>query len=333
MIRWDTVPVRFLKRLGRNLAYFWQEAWVGFLRNGMMSVAAIMTGMVALLILGSSLLVQSNLAHLAGILESQVEIVAYLRDGTGPRERASLLKRVGGIPHVREVRFVSKEAALDRLQESFQNRVVLRDLLDTNPLPDSLEIRVHDPGRIQEVVREVRRLPGVEEVTYGRQVIDRLLALTRTVRFASALGVVLFAGVAMVIIVNTIHLTILARRQEIEIMKLVGATSWFIRWPFLLEGLLEGVLAAIPAISLLSLAYSLGASRLTAAVPFLPLLRPSAVLPRLALALAVTGAGMGVGGSLISLHRFFHPKELKAKDPLGRPRRKPMSLPGRLQVK
>ncbi|MDR5694910.1 MAG: permease-like cell division protein FtsX [Armatimonadota bacterium] len=321
------------RHLWRTFWYFCQEAWLGLLRNGMMSVAAVLTGMVALLILGSSLLLQANLAYLADIVESQVEIVAYLRDGTDARERTSLLRRVERIPHVREVRFVSKEVALARLQESFKNRVVLRDLLDTNPLPDSLEITVHDPARIPEVVQEVRRVPGVEEVTYGRQVIDRLLALTRTVRFTSALGVALFAGVAMVIIVNTIHLTILARRQEIEIMKLVGATNWFIRWPFLLEGLLEGFLAAIPVIAFLSLAYIVGVYRLATVIPFLPLLEPPAILPRVALVLVTTGAGMGIGGSLISLHRFFHPKEPRARDPLGRPRRKPIHPLGRLRVR
>jgi len=179
------------------------------------------------------------------------------------------------------------------------------DLVKTNPLPDSVELQLTDPVLAPTVAQAVSRQPGVSEVTYGGQVVDRVVALSRSVRLVAGLLIAFLAGVALIVVVNTIRLTVIARRQEIEIMHLVGATRWFIRWPFLIEGFLQGAAAAGGAVIVLVLVYALGVARLGASLPFLPLVGMREVLEPVAAAVLLGGAGVGVLGSMIAIRRFL----------------------------
>ncbi|HEY3247869.1 MAG TPA: permease-like cell division protein FtsX [bacterium] len=293
-----------LPTIAGALAYFGAEAVSGVRRNGLMSVAAITTVMVVLLSVGASILIGVNLANIAGALEADVQIVAFLRDGQSPDAVALLQRRVREISGVAAVRFVSRAEALNRLRQSFGDDGALANL-DANPLPDSLEIRVLDPQQLGAVAGAVRGLPGVDDVTYGAQVVDRLLALTRGVRILMVSAGILLGAVAVVVVVNTIRLTVIARRQEIEIMGLVGATRWFIRWPFLIEGMLHGVAAAGASAVLLSGGYALTVARLGASLPFLPLLPVQHVVGVLIAALVLVGVGVGGAGSAIAVRRFL----------------------------
>jgi cell division protein FtsX len=152
----------------------------------------------------------------------------------------------------------------------------------------------------------VERVSGVEEVVFGTPVVDRLVALTRAVRAGGAALAALLGAASLLIIVNTIRLAVAARRQEIEIMSLVGATPAFIRGPFMLEGALQGALAALVASLLLAGAYALLAAGLAASLPFLPLLAPAAVLPVAMATVWILGTAVGIGGSLIGLRRYLH---------------------------
>lgn len=296
-----------IRLLAEQAAYFAGEAATSFRRNGLMTAAAVTTIVVALLVVGTALLLGLNVSHLAKTLEAQVQVVAFLRDGLPPSELARAQQAVAALPGVTSVRYVSRSEALARLRERLGEASAFDDLETANPLPDSLEVQLADAGSTQAVAASISSIPGVAEVTYGAQVTDRLLALTRGVRIIAGLLTLFLTAVALIVVVNTIRLTVIAREREIEIMQLVGATRWFIQWPLLLEGALEGGAAAAGATLVLVALYGVGASRLSDALPYLPLV-PVAEALRL-VALSVGGAGIVVGatGSLIAVRRFVTP--------------------------
>ncbi|MGH2452889.1 MAG: permease-like cell division protein FtsX [bacterium] len=293
-------------RAAAALGYGAGEAWTAFRRNGLMSLAAVLTIMVTLLLVGAAAAVAANLRLMASTLEGQVEVIAYLREGLAPAEIDRTMGAVRTLPGVRTVALVGREEALGRLQALFGDRVSLRDMIQTNPLPDSLEIALTNAGRAREVAAAVEQMAAVEEVTSGGQVLDRLLAATLLLRGGGAGAAALLGAVALVIIMNTIRLTILGRRQEIDIMQLVGAGGWYVRAPFVLEGALQGALATVLAGVLLVPGYLLVRGRLEMLLPFLPTVHPDALLPALVAALGAGGVLVGMSGSSLALRRFLH---------------------------
>lgn len=286
--------------------FFLGEAFASFRRNGLMSLAAVTTVLVTLLTVGGAFLVGANLSTLAQTLEAQVEIVAFLADGLSAGDRAHLQQAIEALPDVAAVRFVSRADALKRLQARLGATVAFADLADSNPLPDSLEVRVVDARTAERTALAIGRLAGVADVSSGGLVLERLTALTRAVRLLAWALVALLAGVAIIIVLNTIRLTVLARRREIEIMELVGATRWLIRGPFLVEGMLNGAIAAAAAAAMLLTAYPVVSNRIGENLPFLPSVPLSQVLlPLLALVLLL-GIGLGATGSALAVRRFLH---------------------------
>lgn len=287
------------------LFFFLGEAFTSFRRNGLMSIAAVTTVLVTLLMLGGAFLAGTNLAALAQTLDAQVEIVAFLADGLPGVDRGRLQRTIETLPNVAAVRFVGRAEALTRLQARLGGAMSFADLGETNPLPDSFEIRVIDARSTEQVAKAIGRLSGVAEVSSGGKVLERLMALTRGVRVA-AFGVVgLLGGVAIIIVLNTIRLTVLARRREIEIMELVGATRWLIRWPFLFEGMLNGAIAAVVASGILVTVYPILIGRLAESLPFLPTVPLLQVLPQLLTFVVMLGIALGASGSALAVRRFL----------------------------
>lgn len=286
--------------------FYLRETGRSLVRNRLMSLASISTVALSLLILGVFLLGVANLNHIASTLENQVEVTAYLDDKVSSAAQAELIDQVKGLPGVREARFVSKEEALQRLKEQFGER---RDLLaaveKNNPLRNAVEVRTLTPGDVKPVVEELKKLPGVAKVSFKEEIIERLFALTRAIRYAGLGIVLLLVAGTMFLISNTIRLTVFARRREISIMKLVGATDWFIRWPFLLEGLCLGFIGSLPAVLLVVRFYAWLAANVYTTLPFVPLLAPGDLLGRLSLLLVGLGLLVGGLGSAISVRRFL----------------------------
>ncbi|MCS7173289.1 MAG: ABC transporter permease [Armatimonadetes bacterium] len=296
----------FRQRITAALAtagYALLAGWQGSRRHGVMSMASVTTLLAALLALGGSFLVLLNLQRLTAHVEAQVVVVAYLREGLSPRQIQQAVEAAGRIGQ-RAV-FVPKEEALRRLQESLG--LDLRDVVQTNPLPDTLEVYPAHPGDLPRISRALRSVPGVEEVVHGGDVVERILAVTRLVRWVGGGATAVLGMVAVVVIMNTVRLTIHARRQEIEIMRLVGAGGGFIRAPFLVEGILHGGLAALLALGVLGAGYSLGVRLLTSAWPIWPVVPPQKALPLLAAVLLASGVGIAGGASALTTLRFLRP--------------------------
>jgi cell division transport system permease protein len=289
----------------RGVPYFVREGVEGIRRNGLMTMAAVTITMVTLVALGVALIVAGTLDQIARGIEEKTQVIVYLREGLGAQDLDALYARLNDISGVAEVTYVSKDEALAGFQRSLGGKVDVKDLLSHNPLPASFVLTANRPDLLQAITAAAAGQPEVEHATYGADAVDRLLAVTRAVRWG---GVVLggaLALVAVIIIVSTIRLTVFARRTEIEVMRLVGATAWFIRWPFVVEGALTGAAGAGLALLVVAGGYTWAAWGARASLPFLPLLSPGPVALMLAWKLSLWGICIGVGGSLLAVRRYL----------------------------
>lgn len=290
----------------RTMEYFIREAFVSLRRNGLMSFASVSTVALSLLILGMFLVMVLNLSHMASALESQVEISVYLEDGLNDLEIRETGTRITKIPGVSQVLFVSKDEALERFKQRLGDQQgMLSALGDSNPLPDAFEVKVDKPEQVKPAAQAIAKLKGVENAKFGQEVVEQVFNLARMIRVLGVILIVFLALAALFIISNTIRITVFARRKEIGIMKYVGATDWFIRWPFLIEGMILGFGGALVAVLLLSQTYGALVSQIYQSLAFLPVIPQYPFITHISLFLLVVGTVIGALGSTISLKKFM----------------------------
>lgn len=286
--------------------YFVKETYKSIRRNGFMSFASISTVAVSLLVLGMFLMIFLNTNNLAQYLESQVQVSVYMQDSATAKELASVKDKLTKMPGVVKVTQVSKQQALERFKKRLGDQEqLLNSLGKENPFPNSFEVQVDSPERIKVLTPQIGQLPKVETAKFGQEVVEHLFQLTKILRFGGIILVVFLAMATLFIISNTIRLTVFARRKEVIIMKYVGATDWFIRWPFLLEGMTLGFFGAVVASLFINSIYSGLLERIHATLAFLPLLPTYPLLLYVDVFLLVAGTGIGALGSYISLRKFL----------------------------
>ena len=286
--------------------YFIKETYKSIRRNGFMSFASISTVAVSLLVLGMFLLIFLNTNHLAQYLESQVQVSVYMQDSATAEDLKNVEAKLKQLPGVVKVTPINKEQALARFEERLGDQKQLLDSLGKeNPFPNSFEVQVDAPERIKTITPSIDQLPKVETAKFGQEVVEHLFSLTRILRIGGIILVIFLAMATLFIISNTIRLTVFARRKEVIIMKYVGATDWFIRWPFLLEGMTLGFFGAVIASLCLNSIYAGILERIHATLAFLPLLSTSPLLIYVTLFLLAAGTGIGALGSYISLRKFL----------------------------
>ena len=290
----------------RTTEYFVREVCISIKRNNWMSFASISTVAVSLFVLGMFLIIVLNMNRMASMLESQVQINVYLDDKLKGSEIDDLeddLKKMQGIE---SVQYVSREDAIVRLRERLGDQKYLLDALgDKNPLPNAFEVTVKQPTMVETAAKAIEKFGGVESVKYGQDVVEHLFDMTRLVRIFGFTLMLLLAGATLCIISNTIRLTVFARRKEIAIMKYVGATDWFIRWPFLLEGVVLGFFGGVLASIALRSIYGLITAKVYSTLAFLPLIPQYPFVNFISLVMVLSGMGIGALGSTISLKRFL----------------------------
>ena len=286
--------------------YFIKETYKSIRRNGFMSFASISTVAVSLLVLGMFLMIFLNTNNLAQYLENQVQISVYMQDSATDKELASVKDKLTKMPGVVKVTQVNKQQALERFKKRLGDQgQLLNSLGKENPFPNSFEVQVDNPDRIKVLTPQIGQLPKVETAKFGQEVVEHLFQLTKILRLGGIVLVVFLAMATLFIISNTIRLTVFARRKEVIIMKYVGATDWFIRWPFLLEGMTLGFFGAVVAFVLINSIYASLLDRIHATLAFLPLLPTSPLLLYVDLFLLAAGTGIGALGSYISLRKFL----------------------------
>ena len=293
-----------------RIRYILQDAVVNIRRSGWGGLASIGTIAVSFVIVGIFLIITGNLGAIVAEWKEQFQVTVFLEDTITAEQMALLRKRIQGEPAVKAVTYTSKEEALQSFKRELRGKESLLEGLGENPIPASLQLKIHEAYQTPEGLRQftafLSRLEGVEDVMYGQEWVDRLNSVIRMLRLLG-LSVGLALGMASLLIVsNTIRLAVYARGEEIEIMRLVGATKLHIRAPFLLEGMIQGGLGAGLALLLLFGAYraTLWQLQLTPGQIF-GIGVGSFLDPRWAGAMFLAGAGVGAFGSLISVGRFL----------------------------
>jgi len=290
----------------RALAYFFEEAFLSLWRSRLVNALSVGTIAVSLFVLGAFLTVAANLNQIVTRWTEKVQITLYLEDRIEPRIREMLQDRLEGDPAVERVELVSREEALGRFQSLFRDLRTLPEDLGENPFPASFEVTLkpshQTPDAVAQLVRTYEKAPGVEEIQYDLLWIQRLSTAVRLVRGVGAFlgGILVVAGVFT--IANVIRLTVYARQDELEIMRLVGATQAYVRGPFIVEGMLQGGLGGLASVGLLWLAFQVAARDALAGSDLLG--RAAVVLPQeICLGLVVGGMLVGIVGSAMSLGR------------------------------
>ncbi|MBS4912670.1 MAG: permease-like cell division protein FtsX [Veillonella sp.] len=290
----------------RTFRYFVKEALKSMSRNGLMTLASISTVALSLFILGVFTSGVVNLNNLASNLESQVEISVYLKDGLNQNQINSVQTRLKEMPKVKSIEYVSKDEAMKRFKEHLGEQQGLVAALDgNNPLPSSFVITFENPEEVKQAAKLVTTYPEVESAHYGQDVIEQIFKLTEVIRIGGIALIAFLAGATLFIISNTIRLTVFARRKEIGIMKYVGATNWFIRWPFLIEGMLLGFIGAAIATACVWEFYHFILIEVENSLAFLPLVPMVPFFYNLAAMLFGVGIVVGAIGSTISLKQYM----------------------------
>jgi len=288
------------------VAFSIKRAWQGFWRNAVMSFAATATMVLMLLLLAGFWIVQTGLLAGLQFTEQKVEVVAYLHTNASPVQVDLLTQRIEALPEVQSVTYVSRDEALDNFRNSLraQGREDLTRYLDSNPLYASLEVKLTDPSYIHTVNTALEDEVLVRNVLNVEALVDRVLTVTGILRTAGTVLLVIVGLIVLFIIVNTIRLAVFARAEEIEIMRLVGASDAFIRWPFVFEGAFVGLLGSVLTLAILAAVSDPLTAFMTDFFRVLPL--QFGTLTR-DLVLIVTGAGVGLGviGSWVSVRTYL----------------------------
>ena len=290
----------------RTIEYYIREVFISLRRNNWMSVASIGTVAVSLFIFGMFLMMVMNMNKLAENMESQVQINVYLLDKVDREQARDIEKDLKEIEGVESVGFVTKDEAMERFKDRLGDQKTLLDALDeTNPLPDSFEVTVTNPDLVKTAAEKMEKLDGVECAKYGQDVMEHLFEITRLLRIFGFTLMLVLAFATLFIISNTIRLTVFARRKEIAIMKYVGATDWFIRWPFVMEGMVLGLFGSIIAAMVLRTAYTAMAEKVYDTLDFFPLIPEKPFLTYITIVVVISGMVVGAIGSAVSIKKFL----------------------------
>ncbi|ABW19794.1 permease-like cell division protein FtsX [Alkaliphilus oremlandii] len=293
----------------RTTKYIFKQGFTGLWRNRGMTVASISSVAASLMILGLVITLVLNITNAASLAQMQFdEIQIYLQDDLSVEEIEGIGKEIEQIQGISYVTYETKERALEKMKEKWGEQGYLLETLEENPLPNSYIIQVENLESADSVVSALKSLQGIDEIKYYKELVDQLLNVAKFIRTVGLVIISILVLVAIFIISNTIKLALNARRQEIEIMKDVGATNWFIRWPFLLEGMLLGLIGAALSIGIVYFGYQYAFNLITSKFYVVfgsYMISVNTMLNKIIWMFGILGTGVGALGSIISLRRYL----------------------------
>jgi cell division transport system permease protein len=282
------------------------RAWQGFWRNAVMSLAATATMVLMLLLLAGFWIIQTGLLAGLQFTEQKVEVVAYLQPNATSTQITALQTQLKAMPEVASVAYVDRDEALVRFRASMQaqGREDLTRYLDANPLYASIEVKMVDPSQVRVVGDALRADPSVRNVINIEDLVERVLTVTSILRTAGTVVLVIVGVIALFIIINTIRLAVKDRETEIEVMRLVGASDGFIRWPFVFEGAFVGLLGSLITLAILAAVADPLSAFMADFFRVLPLQFGSLTRDLVALVMGA-GVGLGILGSWLSVRTYL----------------------------
>ena len=294
--------------------YFFSETFTSFRRNFLMGFTAITTVAITLFIVGFFTVLVFDIQSIINSIKGQVELAVYLQDNISPQLNDYIETEVNSWEETDEVKYISKEQALERFKEQNEGSDILKEI-QGNPLPASFEITLNDPEKVELIAlrfldKDGNYIEGIDDVVYGQTYVRRLFSITAIIGTIAFIIIIVLLLATIVLIFNTIRLSIYARRKEIEVMKLVGASNWFVRTPFLFEGFFEGFMGSIVSVVML---YLLGNFLLikgervivdTMRIKELAILGSGNIIIYVYIGLIVLGGLLGIISSGIALRRY-----------------------------
>ena len=256
------------------------DAFKSLKRNRSLTTASIATVMATLLIMGVFLLITENLKLAINGISSQLEVKISLNDDASLSQKNDIKSKINEVSGITSIGMETKSDALNNLKKQVgdKNKGLLAGMDKDNPLPNSFVVKVEKPEVISKVVANVKGMPGIYEIQDGREIVNKVIYVVNTIKWVGIALFIILILVSLFLIGNTIRLTVYSRRREINIMKFIGATDWFIRIPFILEGMIIGVIGAVISNIILFIVYQLISNKAVANFPFLQLISPNYVL-------------------------------------------------------
>lgn len=296
MMKWNT------------LKYLFKEGIIGLWRNRTMAFASAGTIVLCLLILGMSYSIGTNIDYIIEQIESKFGITAYIQDGLSESSILSIENKIKRMPNVASITYISKDEALETFSEDNEDASLFEMFKEDNPLPASFEIIAIDIKNQGQLVKSIEALEGIDEAVYLKNETETFISIRKTVNYVCYAIIACLIVVGLLLMSNTIKLTVYIRKREINIMKYVGATDSFIRVPFLIEGMLIGTLGALVAIITIALGYdwvqsmSKSATGILGEISLMPTANIMVSLVPIYLSL---GIGIGLIGSAFAIHKHL----------------------------
>lgn len=300
-----------------SFAYFFSESLKGFARNLSTALGSIVTIFLSLLIIGVFLIGGLVVDNIVNSVEDKVSITAYVADDASQEDIDAVENYITGLDGVASIHFTTKDQALENFKNSMTSNPEIVDQLDgQNPLPASIDVQLSDAQMVETVAGEIESNETFQKIAdnpddpsdslkYGQKTVDRLFTVTNYIRTIGVALVVLLIFIAFVFINNTIRLSILARRKEIAIMRLVGASNNFIRGPFLMEGALHAIIGAGLSIIVMEVLRRVALPQIQSSLPWLPINIPGSSFGIIYLMLLVSGLVIGLLGSALAMRRYL----------------------------
>lgn len=299
-----------------SLFYFFRESLTGFTRNLSTTLGSIITIFLSLLIIGIFCIAGAVVNNVVAAVENQVSITAYVKDDAGDADIEKVMQAIQGYDGVESVSFTTKDQALENFRKSTSNPEIVDQLDGENPLPASIDVQLDKAQSVSDIAAQILANQDFVDICdnaddpsdslqYGQKTVDKLFSLTNAIRTAGIALIALLIFIAFIFINNTIRLAILARRKEIAIMRLVGASNGFIRGPFLAEGALHALIGSLLAILVMEVARNVLLPQMAVALPWLPINVDLGMFLLIYLALLVAGLVIGLLGSMFAMRRYL----------------------------
>ena len=300
-----------------SLLYFFRESLTGFKRNLSTALGSIITIFLSLLIIGIFCICGVIINNVVTSVENQVSITAYVADDASEQDIHAVEQYIQELPGVESVDFTTKDQALENFTNSMtSNPDIVAQLDGENPLPASIDVNLSEAQSVSDIANRILENETFvkicdnpddpsDSLQYGQKTVDKLFSLTNAIRYIGIGLIVVLVLIAFIFINNTIRLAILARRKEIAIMRLVGASNGFIRGPFLAEGALHAIIGALLAIGVIELIRLFALPRITAALPWLPINVDPVTFVLIYVTLLCAGFVIGLLGSVFAMRRYL----------------------------
>ncbi len=292
-----------------TLRYLFKEGIVGLWRNRTMALASMGTIVLCLIILGMSYGIGVNIDYLIEQVETKFGITAYLKEDLNKQDIDQLQYEIKQIKSVKEVVYISKEQALKNFSEENKEQGLFEMFREDNPLPASLEITVIDIAKQEEIVNKLKHMQGIDETIYFKDETASFIKIGNTIDYICLGILIILVVVGLMLMSNTIKLTVYVRRREINIMKYVGATNGFIQIPFLIEGMLIGLLGAVLSVAMITLSYDWVLRKfaeMTGVLSGFSLVPASQIMETLIPMYIILGVGIGFIGSAFAIHKHLN---------------------------